>query len=82
MASPPAHVVEQGKQEAIEAVRRTIAPMGDHVARDSNPLGLPREATGQLTELRLVTIQGDERQDRHIHCNTFCTFLANRQELV
>ena len=41
MASPPAHVVEQGKREAIEVVRRTIASTGDPVARDSNPLGLP-----------------------------------------
>ena len=46
MASPPAHVVEQGKREAIEAVRRMITHTGSPMARDNNPLGLPQEKDG------------------------------------
>ena len=82
MALPPAHVVEQGRQEAIEAVRRTIAPLGDPVASDSNLLVLSWHEDGQPTILRLVIIKGDKMQERRIRCNTLCTFLANRQEFV
>ena len=49
---------------------------------DSNPLGLPLDANGQATTLRLVTIQGDEVRERRIRCNAFCAFLANRPEYV
>ena len=82
MASPPAHIVEQGKKEAIEAVRRTIAHTGSPVVRHNNPLGLPQEKDGQSTELRVVSLQGDEGRERQIHCNAFCTYLANKLELV
>ena len=82
MASPPAHMIEQGRQEALDAIRRTVAPLGDPVASNSNPLGLPLDANGQATTLRLVTIQGDEVRERRIRCNAFCMFLANRLEYV
>ena len=52
------------------------------MASNSNPLGLPLDANGQATTLRLVTIQGDEVRERRIRCNAFCTFLANRPEYV
>ena len=50
----------------LNAVRRTVAPPGDPLASDSNPLGLPLDANGQATTLRLVTIQGDEERERRI----------------
>ena len=82
MASPPAHIVEQGKREAIEAVRRAITHSGSHMARDNNPLGLPQEKDGRPTKLRVVSLQGEEGRERHIRCNAFCTYLANKPELV
>ena len=60
-------MVEKGKWEAIEAVWRVTAHAGAHMVRDNNPLGLP---------------QGEEGRERHIRCNAFCTYLANRSELV
>ena len=82
MASPPAHIVEKGKREAIEAVRRAIAHSGAHVARDNNPLGLPQEKDRIPINLRVVMLQGEEGRERCIRCNAFCTYLANKPELV
>ena len=82
MALPPAHLVEQGRQDTLDAVRMAVAPPGDPVASDSNPLGLPLDADSQAAMLRLVTIQGDEMRERRVQCNTFCTFLANREEYM
>ena len=82
MASPPAHIVEQGKREAIEAVRRAIAHSGAHMVRDNNPLGLPQGKDGRPPELRVVSLQGAEGRERHIRCNAFCTYLANQSVLV
>ena len=82
MASPPAHIVEKGKREAIEAVRRAITHSGAHMARDNNPLGLPQEKDGRPIKLRVVALQGEEGQERCICCNAFCTYLANKPELV
>ena len=40
MAAPPAHIVEKGKREAIEAVRRTIAPAGARLDKGHNLIGV------------------------------------------
>ena len=82
MASPPAHMVEKGKREAIEAVRKATAHTGVHTGRDHNPSGLPQGKDGRLRELRVVSLPGEEGQERHIRCNAFCTYLANQSELV
>ena len=82
MASPLAQVIEQERQAVIDVVRRTVAPQGDPMVSDSNPLGLPLDSNGQAPTLRLVTIQGDEVRERRMQCNAFCTFLANRPEYV
>ena len=80
--APPAYMIKQGRQDAITTVRRTVALPRIPAVSDSNPLGLPWDADGRPAEPRLVTVQGDKRQDRHIRCNAFCTFLANRPEFV
>ena len=82
MASPPAHIVEKGKREAIEAVWRAIAHSRAHMARDNNLLELPQEKDGRPIKLRVVSLQGEEGQERHIRCNAFCTYLANQSQLV
>ena len=82
MASPPAHIVEKGKREAIEAVWRATAHSGAHMVRDNNPVGLPQGRNRRPIEFRVVLLQGEEGQERHIRCNTFCTYLANQSELV
>ena len=82
MASPPAHIVEQGKREAIEAVQRMIAHSGSPVVRDNNPFGLPQEKDRRSTKLRVLSLQGGEGRERHIRYNAFCTYLANKPELV
>ena len=82
LETPPAHVIQQGRQDAITTVRRTVASPRIPAVSDSNPLGLPWDADGQPAKPRLVTIQGDEMQERHVRYNTFCTFLVNREEYV
>ena len=82
MALPPAHIVEKGKWEAIEAVRRATVHSRAHMVRDNNPLGLPQGKDGRPIELRVVLLQGEEGRERHIRCNAFCTYLANQSELV
>ena len=82
MALPPAHIVEKGKQEAIEAGQRAIVHSGAQMVRDNNPLGLPQGKDGILLELRVVLLQGAEERETHIRCNAFCTYLANQSELV
>ena len=82
MASPPAHIVEKGKREAIEAVQRAIAHSRAHIVRDNNPLGLPQGKDGRPLKLRVVLLQGTEERERHIRCNALCTYMANQSELV
>ena len=82
MASPPAHIIAEGKREAIEAVRKVTTHSRAHMVRDHNSAGLPRGKEGRSIELRVVSLQGEEGRDRHIRCNTFCTYLANQPELV
>ena len=53
----PAYMVEQGRQDALDAVRRAVASPRNPVASDDNPLGLPLDADGQAATLRLVTIK-------------------------
>ena len=43
---------------------------------------MPWETDGQLTEFRIILIQGDEERERHIRCNILCTFLANKPVLM
>ena len=52
------------------------------MARDNNPLGLPQEKDRRPIKLRVVKLQGEEGRERRIHCNTFCTYLANKPERV
>ena len=46
MEPPPADVIEQGRREALDGVRRAVAPPGDPVVNDNNSLGLPLDANG------------------------------------
>ena len=82
MEPPMAHVVKQGRRDALDAVRRAVAQPGDPVVSDDNPLGLPLDANGQVPTLRLVTLQGNGDLERRVQCNDFCRFLANREEYV
>ena len=82
MASPPAHMVEKGKREAIEAVRRTIAHTGASMDRGHNPAGVSLGQDERPKELKVVSLPGEGGRERHVRCNTFCTYLANRSELV
>ena len=82
MASPPAHMVEKGKREAIEAVRKATAHTGGHTGRDNNLSGLLQGKDKRPRELRVVSLPGEEGRERHIRCNAFCTYLANQSELV
>ena len=52
MASPPAHIVEKGKREAIEVVRRTIAPAGAHLDKGHNSKGVSLGQGYRPKELR------------------------------
>ena len=60
MEPPPADVIEQGRREALDAVRRAIAPPGESVVDDDNPLGLPLDENGRAPKLKIVTIPGDK----------------------
>ena len=60
MASPPAHMVEKGKLEAIEAVRKATAHTGVHMGRGNNPSGLPQGQDERPRELRVVSLPGEE----------------------
>ena len=82
MALPPAHMVERGKREAIEAVWKAIAHAGAHVDRGHNPAGVPPGQDERPKELKVVLLPGEGGRERHVRCNTFCTYLANRSELV
>ena len=82
MASPPAHMVERGKREAIEAVRKAIAHAGAPVDKGHNQAGVSPEQDERPKELRVVSLPGEGGRERHIRCNTFCTYLANRSEQV
>ena len=44
MEPPPAYVVEQGRWEGLDTVRRAVAQPGDPVVNDNNPLELPLDA--------------------------------------
>ena len=59
MASPPAHMVEKGKREAIEAVRKAIAHAGAHVDRGHNPAGVPPGQDERPKELKEVSLPGE-----------------------
>ena len=73
MASTPAHMVERGKREAIEVVRKAIAHAGAHVDRGHNPAGVPPGQDERPRELRVVSLPGEEGRERRVRCNTFCT---------
>ena len=64
MEPPPAYVVEQGRREALDAVRRHMAQPRDPVVDDHNPLGLPLDDNGRAPKLKIVTIPGDEAPER------------------
>ena len=82
MASPPAHMVEKGKREAIEAVREAIAHAGAYVDSGHNLAGVPPGQDERPKELKVVSLPGEGGRERHVRCNAFCTYLANRSELV
>ena len=82
MAAPQAHIVEKGKREAIEAVRRTIAPAGACLDRGHNSIGVSLGQDERPKELKVVSLPGEGGRERHVRCNAFCTYLANRSELV
>ena len=77
MASPPAHLIEKGKKEALEAVRRATGHSGAQIGQDCNPLGLPQGKDRRPLELRVVILPGTEERERHIRCNSLCMYLAN-----
>ena len=56
MEPPLADMIEQGRWEALDAVRRAVAQPGDPVVDNDNPLGLPLDANGRAPTLRLVTL--------------------------
>ena len=72
MEPPPAYVVEQGRQEALDTVRRHMAQPGDPVVYDDNPLRLPLDENGRAPKLKIVTIPGDEAPERIARCNNLC----------
>ena len=78
----PADVIEQGRREALDAVRRAVAPPGDPVVNDDNPLGLPLDENGQAPTLKIVIIPGNKAPERIVWCNNLCRFLANREEYI
>ena len=59
MASPPAHIVEKGKREAIEVVRRTIAPAGARLDRGHNSIGVSLGQDERPKELKVVSLPGE-----------------------
>ena len=59
MASPPAHMVEKGKREAIEAVQKAITHAGAHMDRGHNPAGVPPGQDERPKELRVVLLPGE-----------------------
>ena len=75
-------MIEQGKQEALNAVRRAVALPGEPVVDNDNPLGLPLDENGRAPKLKIVTIPGDKAQERIARCNNLCRFLANREEYI
>ena len=60
MAAPPAHIVEKGKREAIEVVRRTIAPAGARLDRCHNSIGVSLWQDKRSKELQVVSLPGKE----------------------
>ena len=46
MEAPPAYMVKQGRQDALTAVRRTVASPRIPAVSDSNLLGLPWDEDG------------------------------------
>ena len=82
MAAPPAHIVEKGKREAIEAVRRTIAPTGACLDKGHNLIGVSLGQGDRPKELQVVSLPGEGGLERNVRCNAFCAYLANRVELV
>ena len=82
MASPPAHLVEKGKRDALEAVRRVTGHYGAQTVRDCNLLVVPQEKDGRPLMLRVVSLPGTEERERHIRCNALCTYVANLPELT
>lgn len=82
MALQPAHLVKQGKKDAIEAVRRVTSQFRAQTVRHHNPLGLPQGKEGRLLKLRVVLLPGTEERERHIWCIALCTYVANQPELT
>ena len=75
-------MIEQGKQEALNAVRRAVAPPGEPMVNYNNQLGLLLDENGRAPKLKIVTIPGDEAPERFVRCNNLCRFLANREEYI
>ena len=59
MAAPPAHIVAKGKREAIEVVKRTLAPAGAHSDRSRNSVGVWLGQDNGLKELQVVSLPGE-----------------------
>ena len=78
MVSPPAHLIEKGKRDALEAVRWATSHSGAQTVRDCNPLGVPQRKDGRPLELRVVSLPGTEERERHIRCNSLCTHIVNQ----
>ena len=82
MEPPPTDVIEQGRQEALDTVRRDVALQGEPVVDNENPLGLPLDENGRPSKLKIVTIPRDKALERFVRCNNLCRFLANREEYI
>ena len=82
MAAPPAHIVVKGKREAIEVVKRTLAPAGARLDRSRNSVGVLLGQDNGLKELQVVSLPGEGGLERQVRCNAFCVYLANRAKLV
>ena len=65
----------QERQEALDAVRRAMANQELPLASTDNPLGLPPNDDRQVPSLRVMALEGEERDMR----NTQCANLADLQ---
>ena len=70
----PADMIEQGRREALNAVRRTMANQGLPMAAADNLLGFPPDAQGQVPALAIRKLERDECDVRLNQCAAFCRF--------
>ena len=66
MAAPPAHIVAKGKREAIEVVKRTLAPVGARSDRSRNSVGVWLGQDNGLKELQVASLPGDGGLERQV----------------